>query len=253
MNWFVQRNSVVRKIWGQPDMILFIFAGAAAEFALNKAVDWLYFTGRLPADPLGRLFSTVTYARHIVFSSEDDANKVIDKMADIHHVVEENRGSRIPAWAYRDVLYMLIDYSIRAYELLEKRLDANDKEEVYHVFMRVGRRMKIPDLPENHDVWLKQRDQHMKEDLAVSKYTHDLYAQYKKHLGVIRYHILLSAQGMIVPAIVNKHLGLGNPILFRAAVAGYKGLTKLKLDWYLKALILPRKYIGQIKALETSG
>jgi hypothetical protein len=33
--------------------------GLSAEFALNKAVDWLYITGRLPAVPLGRLFSTV--------------------------------------------------------------------------------------------------------------------------------------------------------------------------------------------------
>ena len=42
---------------GKGDTILFIFAGAgAAEFALNKAVDWLYFTGKLPTDPLGRLF-----------------------------------------------------------------------------------------------------------------------------------------------------------------------------------------------------
>ena len=59
MQYFVDKNSVVRKIWGKSDTVLFIFAGAAAEFALNKAVDWLYFTGKLPADPLGRLFSTV--------------------------------------------------------------------------------------------------------------------------------------------------------------------------------------------------
>ncbi len=69
MELFVEKKSVVRKIWGKSDTILFIFAGAAAEFALNKAVDWLYFTGRLPADPIGRLFSTVTYARSIVFAT----------------------------------------------------------------------------------------------------------------------------------------------------------------------------------------
>ena len=68
MEKFVAENSIVRKIWGSADTILFIFAGASAEFALNKAVDWLYFTGRLPADPLGRLFSTVAYAQQIVFA-----------------------------------------------------------------------------------------------------------------------------------------------------------------------------------------
>ena len=67
MQFFVEKNSIVRKIWGKSDTVLFIFAGAAAEFALNKAVDWLYFTGKLPADPLGRLFSTVRYARQDCF------------------------------------------------------------------------------------------------------------------------------------------------------------------------------------------
>jgi hypothetical protein len=69
MRYFVGKHSIVRKIWGKADTVLFIFAGAAAEFALNKAVDWLYFTGKLPANPLDRLFSTVTYARKIVFST----------------------------------------------------------------------------------------------------------------------------------------------------------------------------------------
>ena len=70
MKYFVSKDSIVRRIWGNGDTILLIFAGASAEFALNKAVDWLYFTGRLPSDPLNRLFSTVAYARLIVFSEK---------------------------------------------------------------------------------------------------------------------------------------------------------------------------------------
>jgi hypothetical protein len=46
--YFVDIQSVVRQIWGKSDTILFIFAGASADFALNKAVEWLYFTGRRP-------------------------------------------------------------------------------------------------------------------------------------------------------------------------------------------------------------
>src|SRR5215475_10689111 len=103
MEYFVDEKSVVRKIWGKSDTILFVFAGASAEFALNKAVDWLYFTGRLPADPLGRLFSTVMYARRIVFSKNEDALKAIDQITGIHRAVEKNRGDKIPDWAYRDV------------------------------------------------------------------------------------------------------------------------------------------------------
>lgn len=50
----------------------------------------------------------------------DDANAAIDTMRKIHSAVEQNRGDVIPDWAYRDVLFMLIHYSIAAYELLEQ-------------------------------------------------------------------------------------------------------------------------------------
>jgi hypothetical protein len=72
---FVARGSVVRKIWGDPEVVLLIFAGSAAEFALNRAVDWLFFTGWIPGDPVGRLFSTVRYAREIVFADEETARE----------------------------------------------------------------------------------------------------------------------------------------------------------------------------------
>src|SRR5881394_2764452 len=98
MQFFVEKNSVVRKIWGKSDTVLFIFAGASAEFALNKAVDWLYFTGKLPLDPLGRLFSTVKYARQIVFSSKEEAYKAIDILKSIHTKVELTRKASIPDW-----------------------------------------------------------------------------------------------------------------------------------------------------------
>src|SRR5664279_158985 len=111
MTYFVDQRSIVRKIWGKSDTVLFICAGAAAEFALNKAVDWLYFTGKLPADPLGRLFSTVGYARRIVFAEYDEALRNIDSITAIHKGVEDKRGKSIPDWAYRDVLFMLIHYS----------------------------------------------------------------------------------------------------------------------------------------------
>src|SRR5688500_7120278 len=153
MEYFVDKHSVVRHIWGKSDTILFIFAGAAAEFALNKAVDWLYFTGRLPLDPLGRLFSTVSYARAIIFSEKQAAIRAIDAMATIHADVEAKRGTKIPDWAYRDVLFMLIDYSIRSFEVLERILTPIEKNEVFHVFYRVGTRMGLSGLPETFEEW----------------------------------------------------------------------------------------------------
>ncbi len=128
MEYFVAKDSVVRKIWGKGDTVLFIFAGASAEFALNKAVDWLYYTGALPADPLKRLFSTITYARQIIFSERDIAFKTIDKITSIHSAVENSRGSNIPDWAYRDVLFMLVHYSIASFELMERQLTPEEKK-----------------------------------------------------------------------------------------------------------------------------
>jgi hypothetical protein len=250
MELFVEQNSVVRKIWGKSDTVLFIFAGAAAEFALNKAVDWLYFTGKLPKDPLGRLFSTVGYAKKIIFSSTEEANKAIDVMLQIHTVVEQNRGATIPDWAYRDVLFMLIHYSIASYELLEKKLTDADKEEVYNVFYRVGVRMGLKDLPLTYFEWLPVRDNHLKEDLQRSKYTTDLFKQYRKHLGAVRYTLLIEGQKLLVPDSVKKLLHFYNFSMLAPVILTYKLSRLIKMDKWIKNILLPAEYKNQINELD---
>ena len=249
MEYFVPQQSIVRRIWGNGDTILFIFAGAAAEFALNKAVDWLYFTGRLPADPLGRLFSTVAYARLIVFSEREKALQAIDKMAAIHAAVEEKRGARIPNWAYRDVLFMLIDYSIRSFEVLERTLSVSEKEEVFHTFHQVGVRMGLEGLPATYADWLTMREDHLDHNMLYSHYTKDLFRQYRKHLGWFRYYLLKEGQKLVAPKQVNEWLTLGRFSLLSPIIVVYKGFRAVRLDWFLKSLILPAEYKAQIKAL----
>ena len=250
MELFVNKDSVVREIWGKGDTILFIFAGASAEFALNKAVDWLYFTGRLPADPLGRLFSTVRYARQIVFSENDAALRAIDKMRTIHSAVEAARGDNIPDWAYRDVLFMLIHYSIASFELLERKLSEAEKAEAFYVFHKVGSRMGIKGLPATYQEWLIMRNDHLKNDLEKSHYTIDLYKQYRKHLGPIRYKLLIEGQILVVPEKVNNLLGLGKISFLTPVLLFYKLSRKFKLDWFMKSLVLPEEYKKQIKDLD---
>lgn len=250
MQFFVEKNSIVRKIWGKSDTILFIFAGAAAEFALNKAVDWLYFTGKLPADPLGRLFSTVSYARKIVFSSLDEANKAIDTMRQIHTAVEQKRGAAIPDWAYRDVLFMLIYYSIAAYELLEKKLSDEEKEEVYQVFYRVGKRMGLIGLPPSYFEWLPVREAHLINNLQKSEYTADLFNQYKKHLGAMRFKVLIEGQKLVVPGRVKELLHFSDFSLLTPVVPVYKISRLMKMDWLLKNILLPSDYKDQINELD---
>lgn len=250
MEYFVDKNSVVRQIWGKSDTILFIFAGAAAEFALNKAVDWLYFTGRLPVDPLGRLFSTVSYARTIVFSEKNAALQAIDTMTAIHAQVEAKRAATIPDWAYRDVLFMLIDYSIRSFEILERKLTQVEKDEVFQVFNRVGHRMHLKALPETFEEWEKMRQEHLALNLQRSKYTDDLFSQYNKHLGQIRYKILLEVQALVVPQKVHQLLGFRKTALLDHLIALYKASKNIKLDWLLKVLLLPSGYKKEIQSLD---
>jgi hypothetical protein len=250
MEYFVDEKSVVRKIWGTSDIILFIFAGASAEFALNKAVDWLYHTGRLPADPLGRLFSTVAYAQQIVFSSRQGAHQAIDRMRAIHSSVEASREANIPDWAYRDVLFMLIYYSISSFELLERKLTDPEKEEVFNVFYRVGDRMGIPGLPGSYQEWLPIRAAHLQQNLVYSHYSRDLFKQYRKHLGLLRYNILKEAQKLVIPERVNNLLGVGRYSMLAPVVPVYKLSRKLNLDWLLKAALLPSAYKFQIKQLD---
>jgi len=250
MQLFVEKKSVVRKIWGKSDTVLFIFAGASAEFALNKAVDWLYFTGTLPSDPLGRMFSTVRYAKWIVFSSMDEAHKAIDNLRQIHTAVEQNRGAAIPEWAYRDVLFMLIHYSIASYELLEEKLSDEEKEEVYNVFYRVGERMGLKKLPLTYIEWLPVRRAHLVENLQKSNYTADLFKQYKKHLGPMRFKVLIEGQKLVVPRRVKELLHFSDFSLLTPVVPVYKISRLMKMDWLLKNILLPADYKDQINELD---
>ncbi|HVX52682.1 MAG TPA: oxygenase MpaB family protein [Chitinophagaceae bacterium] len=249
MDYFVAKESVVRKIWGSADTILFVFAGASAEFALNKAVDWLYFTGRLPADPLARLFSTVAYAQDIVFAEETRAFAAIDKITAIHKGVEKQRGMQIPMWAYRDVLFMLVDYSIRAFELLERKLSAAEKEEAYTVFYRIGVRMGIEELPATYTHWLVMRAQYLQQHLVCSSFTTHLHRQYKKHLGLLRYQLLKQVQILVTPAVVRRLLKRGNMPLLWPVVQLYKLTRHIRLDGMVKNAILPPAYKLQVQKL----
>lgn len=248
--FFAPETSIVRAVWSQRDTTLFVFAGAAAEFALNKAVDWLYFTGRLPKDPLGRLFSTVQYAKKIVFATEADAFNAIDTITSIHKGVENKRGSTIPDWAYRDVLFMLIHYSVVSFELLERKMTAEEKNDLYQVFYRMGQRMMLPGLPPDYNSWLPVRDQHLRDNLIRSAHTDDLFKQYRKHLGWFRYWLLREVQIMSCPREVRHYLGLRHFSWARPLLIMYKWSRGTGLDKLAQKLILPGKYKRELEEME---
>jgi uncharacterized protein (DUF2236 family) len=250
MRPFAEEGSIVRTIWGRGDTVLLIFAGASAEFALNKSVDWLYFTGKLPADPLGRLFSTVVYAQRIVFAEEGQALAAIDSITAIHKAVEEKRGAVIPDTAYLDVLFLLIGYSISAFELLERKLSLEEKTEVFGVFTRVGERMGLRGLPANYVQWEERRAQYLHENLAAGPYSRDLYQRYRQSLRWVRYRLLLQAQVLLVPPVVRRLLGLSAFPWLYPVILVYRCCHFLHLDKSIKLVLLPPRYRAQVFGLD---
>ncbi len=171
-------------------------------------------------------------------------------MRDIHTAVEQNRGTTIPDWAYRDVLFMLIHYSIASYALLENKLTDEEKEEVYNVFYRVGTRMGLTGLPLTYLEWLPVREAHLVQDLQKSEYTTDLFKQYKKHLGTMRFRVLIEGQKLVVPDIVKSLLDFSDFSLLTPVVPVYKISRLMKMDWLLKNILLPSDYKDQINELD---
>lgn len=247
---FLDRHSIVRTIWGDPDSILLIFAGAAAEFALNRAVDWLFFTNALPNDPIGRLFSTVSYAQRIVFASESDAQATMSSISAIHEDVERARGRRIPEWAHRDVLYLLIDYSQRAHGLLHGRLTRVQQEELYAGFLRLGAGLGVQQLPATFRDWEHDRRAHLERNLQYSDFTRRLFEQYRLHLGPWRYRLLLEMQAMLAPPRVRELLELEpKRVLFGPTLQVYGILAGLGLRTPMQRALVPPRYWRELATL----
>jgi uncharacterized protein (DUF2236 family) len=231
-------------------MVLLVFAGAAAEFALNRAVDWLFFTGTVPRDPIRRLFATASYAQHIVFADALTASNTFERIRSIHLAVERQRGQSIPEWAHRDVLYMLIDYSERAHELLDRRLTSDDHNELYDVFYRVGIGLGIRDLPTSYIAWRADRDRHLRRDLLRSDGTTALFAQYRTHLGPWRYRLLLRVQSILTPEHVRGLLRLKPAKWLRPALCVYPILVRAGLRSLVRRLLMPSTYLLAVSGLD---
>jgi uncharacterized protein (DUF2236 family) len=250
MTDFVDKRSIVRTIWGDPDVILLIFAGSAAEFALNRAVDWLFFTGKIPNDPIGRLFSTVRYAQEIVFVDEETAQRTLGRINAAHRTVEREREQTIPEWAFRDVLYMLIDYSERAYTLLYRPLTASQRDELYSVFRRIGEGLSTSELPESYAEWQLDRRRHLVRDLCYSRHTALLFQQYRHHLGVWRYNLLLQVQAVLAPEEVRRLLRMSPNRLMSRLVQTYGLISPLNLQTVVHTLLVPPQYWAELRAFE---
>lgn len=110
--------------------------------------------------------------------------------------------------------------------------------------------MGICGLPENYNDWLIMREEHMEENLISSHFTIDLYKQYRKHLGPVRYELLKQAQVLVVPKKVNSLLSLGNLPLLKPVIQAYKIARCFRLGNWIKNLIMPQDYKARIAGLD---
>ncbi|HYG39856.1 MAG TPA: oxygenase MpaB family protein [Cytophagales bacterium] len=241
---------ISQKIWSSTDVILLVFAGSAAEFATIKAVDWLFYTNKLPSAPIDRLFDTARFAQWLFFSTPSAAAHTLETINKVHSSVERSRGMNIPNWAYKDVLYMLIDYSERGYKIVYGEMTSKEKQAYFEAAMAVGKGMHLEDLPETYEAYLADRKLSLERDYELSMFTSELFNRYKQSLGKIRYGMLRMIQANIVPAELNKILKLkANPAIDILLKWYHKlpgGGEKLK---FMHDVLLPRKYTEQLKNL----
>src|SRR5215211_6307342 len=192
-------SAVTRRIWGSPDAILLFFAGGAAEFAAIKAVDWLFFTRRLPGAPVERFFETVRFAQSVFFGDLAGTTETIERINRIHQRVEDARGEEIPQWAYRDMLFILIDYGERAHEVVFGAMTESERASHFGVGLALGRAMHLSGLPTTYAEYRNQRHQQLLEDYARGPLTEELYASYRRVLGPLRFRLLELVQASVLP------------------------------------------------------
>jgi hypothetical protein len=92
----------------------------------------------------------------------------------------------------------------------------------------------------------------MQKDLAKSRYTSDLFIQYKKSLGAFRYYVMREGQILVVPQKVARLLNLRKFSFLSPVVPVYKLSRLVNLDWIIKELLLPSAYKQQIRALDVT-
>ena len=240
---------VMRRIWGSPDAIILVFAASAAEFAVNKAVDWLFCTNALPDAPFDRFLETVRFAQALVFEDEASAAAAVEAVNRAHAGVEHLRGDRIPQWAYRDVLFMLLDCAERAYTVVYGPPSEAERLRAFEFAMSIGRGMHIEDLPATYAEYKVQRLAHLRNDTLRSEWTDRLYARYREHLGGWRMKLMLGLQASLVPPEVAQLLGLKRKRWADLLLRVYPRIRSERILRLLYPFLLPHPYGDRLAAL----
>jgi hypothetical protein len=207
-------SEITRTIWGDAENILLIYAGSAAEFALNPENHWLFYTGKLPADPLRRFEQTLLYQRKLFFMPVESVPALARHIKSIHNEVEEKRsreegGIKISDQAYLQVFSMLIEYGILGYEYLHRRKLSTVEKETYFIDMRaIAALMEIRNFPENFHDYQTRRALMVMSELQCNAFTRELMDAYRKSLTPVCYWGLVQFQARFIHPILAGRLHL---------------------------------------------
>lgn len=207
-------SDITRTIWGEEENVLLIYAGAAAEFALNPENHWLFYTGKLPADPLRRFENTLRYQRKLFFMPQEGVPAVAKHIKHIHRDVEEKRSQeqgeiKISDQAYLQVFSMLIEYGILGHEYLHRRnMKQEEKEAYFNDIRAITLMMEIRDFPEDYRTYLIRRTRMVTSELRCNSFTGELMDAYRKSLPAFCYWGLLQFQARFIHPILAGRLAL---------------------------------------------
>jgi hypothetical protein len=197
-------SEITRAIWGDAENILLIYAGSAAEFALNPENHWLFYTGKLPSDPLRRFEGTLRYQRKLFFTPQEAVPALARQIKHMHSEVEKRRSQeqgeiKISSHAYLQVFSMLIEYGILGYEYLHCRKMPPPERETYFNDMRaIALMMEIRDFPEDYYEYLDRRTRMVVNELQCNVLTWELMEVYRKNLARVSYWGLLQFQARFI-------------------------------------------------------
>ena len=100
------------------------------------------------------------------FADPAAATEAVERINRIHRRVEDARGEEIPQWAYRDMLFILIDYGERAHEVVFGPMTEAECASHFRVGLTLGRAMHLSGLPTTYAEYRNQRHQQLLEDYA---------------------------------------------------------------------------------------
>jgi len=207
-------SEITRTIWGDAENIVLIYVGAAAEFALNPENHWLFYTGKLPTDPLHRFDKTLRYQRKLFFMPQEAVPALVKHIRAIHNDVEERRSReqaeiKISDQAYLQVFSMLIEYGILGYEYLHQRkLSQNQRETYFNDIRALALMMEVRDFPDDYRDYLSRRDRMVVNELQRNEFTQKLMSAYQKSLPLFCYWALLQFQARFIHPTLGSRLNL---------------------------------------------